>query len=196
MGYQTNQDYKPCPTCRKEIGFYETVCPRCGQTFEVDFPDERIPYIGSNVDVYLRKFNKMEQANSILSWNWCGFLFTARWLVYRKMYALGILVYAVLLIAGFMLGIVFAITGISGTAPYVTLWIASGALTLAFCAVVGMLGDYWYKNKIERLMTEGRMIPPGPEKQSHVKKGGTSIVALVVFIIVAIIIERMIDMMS
>lgn len=104
MEYHMNQDYKICPACRKEIGFYETVCLHCGQAFTVDFPDERISYIGSNADVYLKKFNRMEQKNSILSWNWCGFLFAVSWLAYRKMYAVGILAYVAVVAAEFVLG--------------------------------------------------------------------------------------------
>lgn len=195
MEYQTNQDYKACPNCGKAIEFYKTVCPHCGQTFEVDIPDERIPYIGSNVNVYLKKFNRMEQKNSILSWNWCGFLLTTRWLMYRKMYGLGVVIYVMFQAAGFVLGFVLAMTGLDGTALDTALVIASMILSVAYCTIVGMLGDHWYKKKIERLAAEGKMIPSGPEKQKHIKKGGTNIVAFIIWVLFIIAIKCLNNML-
>lgn len=86
-------------------------------------------------------------------------------------------------------------TGMSGTAFDMAVSITDITLTVAYCVVVGMLGDHWYNKKIERLAAEGRLIPPGPEKQNHVKKGGTSIAALIVCLLLLTVLRWMNDML-
>lgn len=43
-------------------------------------------YIQKNIDYYINKFSKMQMSGSSISWNWCAFLFSSYWLIYRKMY--------------------------------------------------------------------------------------------------------------
>lgn len=44
-------------------------------------------YIGpKNLDYYAKTFKTHKDSDNFASWNWCSFLFTPFWLLYRKMY--------------------------------------------------------------------------------------------------------------
>ena len=43
-------------------------------------------YIGRNEGCYLEKFRAIRTNSTLISWNWCAFLFPPFWFLYRKMY--------------------------------------------------------------------------------------------------------------
>ena len=76
-----------CPNCKTVIQADEICCPICGQNLQaVSFEDQRILYIQTNVETYLKKFNALEMKERKTGWNWCGFLFGPLWMLYRKLY--------------------------------------------------------------------------------------------------------------
>ena len=92
MQNNENNEVKICTRCKREISYYDKTCYYCGEEFEVEYTDERAEYIQKNIGTYLRKFNKIDSGDKASSWNWCAFLFTVDWLVYRKMYKLAVIV--------------------------------------------------------------------------------------------------------
>lgn len=56
-------------------------------------------YVGSAASRYIPKFYKLEHSGKKASWNWAAFLFAPYWYFYRKMYALGAIFMAVMLLA-------------------------------------------------------------------------------------------------
>lgn len=56
-------------------------------------------YIGAAAPRYIPKFYKLEQTDKKVSWNWAAFFFAPYWFFYRKLYALGAIFMAVILIA-------------------------------------------------------------------------------------------------
>ncbi len=55
-------------------------------------------YVGGAAPRYIPKFYKLEQTGGKVSWNWAAFLFAPYWFFYRKLYALGAVLTAVLLL--------------------------------------------------------------------------------------------------
>ncbi|MBQ3611177.1 MAG: DUF2628 domain-containing protein [Firmicutes bacterium] len=174
-----NNGYKTCPGCKKEIGYYETVCIYCGQEFEVEYPDERAAYIQKNVDKYLRKFDKMNAAGSGASWNWCAFLFTFSWMVYRKMYGLAVIVMLAMFAIEFSAGML-SIYADGGTSANLLI----NVIDIVICIVIGVLGNGWYQTKVNKLVKEGAELP-AEEKQQHYKKGGTNVLAVIILALIS-----------
>lgn len=144
-------------------------------------------YIQKNIDFYKRKFAKMEQNNSKVSWNWCAFLFTPLWLIYRKMYAFG---FGYLLIGNIIsyIGVILTYQTLSTSYAIVSLIITTG-IWLTF----SLLGNYIYKSRTERLINEGQRLDE-PYKTKHIEKnGGVSLAVLIITIVVVIILQYVLD---
>lgn len=119
----------------KEIDKYESVCPMCGQRFDIEYEDEMALYIRNNAGFYLGKFDKMETQNTKITWNWACFLFTGLWLIYRKMYNW----FAAFILFWIAEGFVLAALGNFG--------IIDTLLNIAVSVLMGMYGNYLYKEK-------------------------------------------------
>lgn len=174
-----NNGFKTCPRCKKEIDYYENVCIYCGEEFEVEYPDERAAYIQKNVDKYLSKFDKMTAAGSGASWNWCAFLFTFSWMVYRKMYGLAVIVMLAMFAIEFSAG-TLSIYVDGGTSANLLI----NVIDIVICIVIGVLGNGWYQTKVNKLVKEGAEFPE-EEKQQHYKKGGTSVLAVIILALIS-----------
>ena len=87
--------------------------------------DQLRSLIGKNADYYMRKRSEMATKEAKISWNWAAFLFCIGWLIYRKMYRLGVVLFAVNLVFTFVLPIpvhMIAIplfTGLMGNCLYI-----------------------------------------------------------------------------
>jgi len=127
------------------------------QPFDQDLAD----FIGDNYDFYFRKKSTIQQKRSIVSWNWCSFLFGYYWLFYRKMYLYG---FTYLFIA-FLLSIVLLPTGIF--------------LGIA----IGMFGNHLYLKYAESKVAIAKNMDPVNKSAFIQKKGGTS--GLAVFLLIA-----------
>lgn len=134
-------------------------------------------YIGPKKGVYLKKFDKIEQGR--ISWNWCGFLVSGLWLLYRKMYAYFFAIF----------GIVFAIELILNFAvPDKTAQTISCIISLAFNVAIGLWGDNLYYRKLKKLAAFEESANIAVDDMQYVKKnGGTSAAAVVIYIIVWIV---------
>ena len=171
---------KICPQCKKEIGYYDKLCYHCGQEFEVEYEDERAAYIQKKVGTYLNKFDKLDSGEKASSWNWCAFLFTCDWLIYRKMYKLAIIV----LVALVAVELVAEIILYSVISNELVADLMVNMVSVVASVYVGIMGDRWYKKKIDKLVEEGASLEPD-EKQEHYKKGGTNVVAVIIILIVS-----------
>jgi len=55
-------------------------------------------FVGQNTEYYLLLFRKFREQNKSTSWNWAAFIFLPYWFLYRKMYGIGIGVFAAVLL--------------------------------------------------------------------------------------------------
>ena len=90
-----------CTNCGQEIQAGAKFCENCGTAMYLNEPkkhgqSENEIYsdlallVGKNFEYYIPKFKKLISRNANISWNWCAFLFTPYWRIYRKMYGYGI----------------------------------------------------------------------------------------------------------
>jgi hypothetical protein len=87
---------------------------------DIQISDEEYKaFIGKNAEKYIRKFKKFAEKGDKfrLTWHWPAFFFTSFWLLYRKLYIWGIIVF-LLSVCGIRVGIgigivniIFAIVG-------------------------------------------------------------------------------------
>lgn len=117
---------------------------------------ERMQLVGQNQAYYAKKFTSMSTQNKKATWNWCAFLFSPYWFIYRKMYGYGFGVLAAY----------FVLSLIPGT--FISLLSLGGSITL------GILGNYIYMKNIDNLMTQMRTIPYMAKYQFVAEKGGVN----------------------
>lgn len=140
--------------------------------------EKRTLYIQDNAGHYLNKFGIMESTGSKISWNWCAFLLTSAWMIYRKMYkpAAFIIVIEYLLIpvlaslftGTFSLGLISTSVG--------------STLSLAVSILLGMFGNYIYMKNIDELMDKE---PFDDQFNYQQKYGGVSWKITIIFLIIA-----------
>lgn len=116
-------------------------------------------YIQKNIDHYINKFSKMQISGSKISWNWCAFLFSSYWLIYRKMYKEFAIVAALELLL------------IPAAASMLE---ALGALTIVLSVLVGMFGNYLYMQHIDRLIDNEPVNEVMGLEEYRNKTGGTT----------------------
>lgn len=178
-----NNEVKICPRCKREINYYDKTCIYCGEEFEVEYPDERGEYIQKNIGTYLKKFDKIRPDNSGSSWNWCAFLFTFSWMVYRKMYKPAVITLVCLFALEFVAGFIgLIIVPFENDETLADLFIA--IVDIAACVAIGIKGDKWYKKKVDKLVEEGAELS-SVEKQEHYKKGGTNVLAVIILALIS-----------
>jgi len=180
MENKINSGNKICPQCQNEIGFYDKVCCHCGQKFEVEYEDARAAYIQDRVGTYLNKFDRIDSGEKASSWNWCAFLFTCDWLIYRKMYKLAVIV----MVALVAVDIIAEIACFAVISNELVAGLVAKLIPLVAYVYIGIMGDRWYKKKIDKLVEEGAVLEPN-EKIEHYKKGGTNVVAVIVILIIS-----------
>lgn len=172
-----NMEPRLCPACQQEIDVTTEKCYHCGQELNVPLEDPRVFYIQNNVETYLRKFTRLEEKNSKIGWNWCGFFLSPSWMLYRKMYGL----WAFFFFAPDLVKLVLSL--ISPTEDFAIG--LSLIFSLIFLFTPAMYGDYWYKQKIEKLVNEGSSLSE-EEKINHYKKGGTNFVLVLILFFVGL----------
>lgn len=134
-----------CTKCGKELPEGAAFCSGCGAparssdsgaTDAGTGVDEVGIFIGKKADYYktkFRKFNVRGVETFAPTWNWCAFLFTFWWMLYRKLY-LWALVWILLTFVPFF-GLVF--------------WIAAG-----------IVGNYLYFRHVNARIREARSVQP------------------------------------
>lgn len=99
-----------CSYCGKPITINSERCDFCGNRLVYSDRNNRSDHsLDSNQlkpdidsDYYADIFDKIRMDNSWLIWNWSSFVFSYYWLIYRKMYLLGIAVYTIVIITAFI----------------------------------------------------------------------------------------------
>ena len=180
---QYEERTKVCPSCKREIGYYETTCSYCRQELEVAFDDARGLYIKENVGTYLRKFAKLEGKQGKTGWNWCSFLFGSNWMFYRKMYKEGLFF---LFVPEIITWISYLLIPAGDKAAFVAVCL-NFILTLALWIATGLFGDYWYKRKVEALVVEGNGLDDAGKAALAKRKGGTSGLMIILSMVIGLV---------
>lgn len=135
--------------------------PRPYESPAADAREVRERLVGENADYYLARFEKMENLNSFTSWNWCAFLFSGSWMMYRKMY---------------VFGIVFWLMG------EMVNWLELGILRWVLWIASGVLGNFLYMKDINS-RTEKAMNMQPEEREVYIQKNsGTSWAAVLILL--------------
>lgn len=139
-----------------------------------DYLDPEIErYIGSKKEYYLEVFNVLKSQKKYISWNWCAFLISPFWCLYRKMYIQGAVI----------LGIDFVLTLIGG--------VFSSILSIAVAAVIGVFANYFYMYDLEQRMAKGKNLQEPQKSQFIEQKADTNVtipaVTTVIYVLLCII---------
>lgn len=168
-GVNVQQGYYPNS---QQVGYqqYPPTTPQNTDPAAVD----TMQLIGSNGFYYKEKFDRMRITGNKASWNWCAFLFTPFWLIYRTMYGYG---------AAF-LGGVLLLSLINDTLCFIA--------ALAGYFVFGIIGNYLYMQHTEKLANYLRWINEPERSTAAARKGGTNstavVLAAICYLIAALII--------
>lgn len=116
-------------------------------------------YIKDNIQYYQQKFMEMRAGNKKSSWNWSAFFFNASWCFYRKMYKVGfIFLGAQLILSLFQIRF----------------------LNLLVMIPLGIFGNYFYMRYTEEALKKAESVPDLQRCNYLRKKGGTSVVAILI----------------
>ena len=118
--------------------------------------DARMQFVGQNQQYYASKFATMTTQNKKTSWNWCAFLFTPYWFIYRKMYGYGFGILALVFILSL---------------------IPSGLISLLLLGgyiAFGILANFIYMKSIDNLIAQMRTLPETAKYQFIAEKGGVN----------------------
>ncbi len=133
--------------------------------FEEFDEDTLKAYVQGNNDYYLIRWKWMSLIYSRRTWNWPAFFFPIPWLAYRKMYSYLF---------------IFLI-------PYIILAILGIDILLRF--ILGIYGNYLYAKHTYKKLKELKIRANNDEEFKNLieKKGGTSVLAVIMVIIIPIL---------
>ncbi len=120
-------------------------------------------YIKQKIEYYKPRFNALRPLNEKVSWNWCAFLFSPYWLIYRKMYGWGLGVLA----AQFFINIIGY--------PF-------SILSIGISISIGILGNYLYLKRIDNLVEVSKNLSEQLKSQLINKNAGVNLTATVLTI--------------
>ena len=174
-----------CVKCGAAIGSGNAFCSRCGNPVSVNGSSQAsstfsngyqtpvynqfqqsqqtdlTAFIGDNADIYTRKFSELQINNTKASWNWCAFLLTPYWFIYRKMYDYGAII----------LGSYFVLSLIGNWILFVASLITS--------IVFGILGNHIYLQRIQKYSNESMQLSDYERSAYMAKHQGTNIAAAI-----------------
>ena len=141
-------------------------------------------FVQSNQPYYSEKFRKMREANSKTSWNWCSFLFTTPWFIYRKMYS----------IAAVYIGISIAPSIISSICFDCDNWLlgsffetVGGIVNLALLICAGIFGNHIYMRYVDNELAFVKNMDDSAKSAYFAKRGGTNTTAVFIAIGVTLV---------
>lgn len=150
--------------------------------------EKRTLYIQDNANHYLNKFGIIESTGNKISWNWCAFLFTSAWMIYRKMYKPAIFV---IVIEYLLIPVIASLFPGTFSLGLVSTSIGS-ALSLAVSILLGLFGNYIYMKYIDELMDKEPLADSFNYQQKY---GGVSWKLVIIFIIagnaVSLVMEKL-----
>ncbi len=133
------------------------------RTMDNLFREKLAVLVGQKQDYYLERFEKMEATNSKVSWNWCAFLVSIYWMVYRRMYLVALVYYV---------GI-----GVITNIPYIG-WIMSIAIWIC----TGLFGNYVYYEVLKKRIAIADATME-PAKSEYIKKN-TGVSSTAVWVVI------------
>ena len=166
--------------------------PKCGSDLSAEdakateaAEDIRPALIGKKAEHYIFIFDEIDRAAEIkkgkgVHWNWCALFFAPYWFAYRKMYGWSAFTMFVPAAAGFLLGIIISFVGDIPESAYEHVGRAIG---IGFRIFFGIYGNSMYKKRIDKLAAEAPRYPAQREEYIR-KKGGVSVVAMILAIII------------
>lgn len=160
-----------CPNCGREDPENTRYCSERGTTLtaatgEVD--ESRVAsFVGNNQPYYVTKWKMMKGSGSKVSWNWSSFLLNTYWLMYRKLYVVAVI--------KFVVDIILTMLGTVGAIASLALWVC-----------MGLFGNYIYFQHMEKCLREADMLNEGERAVYLSKKGGTTIVPVIILLVLYI----------
>ena len=125
--------------------------------------DLRLDFVGTNQYYYSQKFAEMTTQRKNTSWNWCAFLFTPFWFIYRKMYAWGL---------GY-LGVAFLLWLISSKSGILPLLIY--ILQFTGYILFGIFSNNIYMKHLDKLVIESTTLSPEARTRFVYEKGSVNL---------------------
>lgn len=132
-------------------------------------------FVGNNYDYYIEKWDKIEEKNKKISWNWASFFLGPLWFGYRKMYIPILLITLAYLIIDLLLYV-------SDNSPA----LIAAPFIIPIC--LGLLGNYIYLKHTNKYIVKSGLLPLNDEhKKIWLKgKGGTSWLGLLLTVCILI----------
>ena len=135
-------------------------------------------FVGAKMTYYIPKWFSLGD-NKIVSFNLAAFLFGIFWMIYRKMYLIAFIYGIIMLSSGFIDEAIIDIFGLHNNVRAV-----ERISTISLATIVGMIGNWLYKNHATKKITALKM--KGLSKEDYqvqlAKSGGTNITGLVITI--------------
>ena len=150
--------------------------------------------VGAKANYYLPRFRRISRNGSNTSWNWAAFFLGPLWLLYRKMYGLGILVMVLDLLQTIVADLGFRAIGLTGTEISTTellarlqsamsnssdvyilfaVWLIS-MVSLIVSIVIGVYANRLYLNHCLKTVRRARSNTPDLTAGELTSFGGTS----------------------
>lgn len=133
-----------------------------------DAREVRERLIGTKTEYYLPRFEKLQNLNSFTDWNWAAFLAGSCWMMYRRMYVYGAILFVVSNVVS-MLG--------------------SFLLNLLLIVGSGVLGNYLYMKDIDNRTEKAMNMQPEEREIFIQKNSGTSWVPVIILFAVSAVIS-------
>lgn len=131
---------------------------------------------------YLRRFEEFDREGTRFGWHWPAFFFTFWWLLYRKMWGKAALYFLLPNIIGVAIGATATV------APGFAV-LAYGGYVLGLFVIPPLISDGGYYRHCRKLIASARSTSRNPQAQFAVlaRRGGTSHVALILLMVMAIV---------
>ncbi|QDV38534.1 DUF2628 domain-containing protein [Tautonia plasticadhaerens] len=135
-------------------------------------------FVGSNADYYLRRWTHLlERESAGAGFNLAAFLLSGFWLVYRKMYRVTAIFFAVILLESVVEEVIFVVVLGNEAVP------AGRGLVVGLVAAIvcGSYGNRWYYSHARRVISDVRAQGLGEQAVAGAlaRRGGTSLVAAI-----------------
>ena len=189
-----------CSHCGSELSPNSTTCTACGKQTTVSSQDSQTAgasttltledmyraFIGpAKAHYYLSVFQRFDENDGLISWNWPAAFFTSYWMIYRAMLLWGIIYYPLLsLAAGIMLYFPFTMVMGIGSDNLYSLF----TFALAFF-VMGMFSNKLYHNHVHKMIDKSQELGLNGQEQYDwlAKKGASKLGALILILVLFIL---------
>ncbi len=156
-------------------------------------------FVGLKATYYVPRFQRMARNNSSASWNWAAFIFGPFWLLYRKMYAFGVLVMLLDIAQVTLTQFAFNAIGFTNNTTYAEIYsfvetamtvpsnryflfaiFLLSVLEMAISIGVALFGNRLYRDHCKRKIQTAREHTPDLTSGELSTLGGTSIAVTII----------------